>query len=367
MDRAIGRILDALRAQGLADETLVLAVADHGEAHEEHGEGTHGMLVYEPTLRVPLIVRDPSGWGAGERSDEAASVVDVYPTLAEALGLPVPAGAGGVSLFRRRVPEGRGVYFESLQGMLGYGLSPLVGWADAEGKYLHSSRPELYDVARDPKEEQDLIAERAALAARDAAKIRAVYDRPALARSADDRAGAELIEDLNRLGYAGVGAGMGAGVGDAGAAFDPLAPNHAPSPADSIGAHRDFLHAVYLRTSGHMAEATPLLEGLVEDNPRNALAWGELSTCYVKSGRFEETLAAARRSLELGEDWYGPHENLGVAYDNLGRREDAVKEYALVLEAKPGYQEVRDRLVVLLRALGRTQEADTCARGGKEP
>jgi len=333
-------------------------VADHGEAHEEHGEGTHGMLVYEPTLRVPLIVRDPSGWRAGERSDEVASVVDVYPTLAEALGLPATAGADGVSLFRRRVPQDRGVYFESLQGMLGYGLSPLVGWADAEGKYLHSSRPELYDVARDPKEEKDLIGERAALAARDADKIRAVYARPALARGADDRAGAELIEDLNRLGYAGVGAGTVEG----GAAFDPLAPNHAPSPADSIGAHRDFLHAVYLRTSGRMAEATPMLERIVKDNPRNALAWGELSTCYVKSGRFEETLAAARRSLELGEDWYGPHENLGVAYDNLGRKEDAVKEYALVLEAKPGYQEVRDRLVVLLRSLGRSAEADSYSR-----
>jgi Flp pilus assembly protein TadD len=102
----------------------------------------------------------------------------------------------------------------------------------------------------------------------------------------------------------------------------------------------------------------------VRDNPRNALAWGQLSTCYVKTNRFDDTLPAARRALELGEDWYGPHENLGVAFDNLGRIEDAVREYALVLAQKPGHQQVRDRLVLLLRRLGRGAEAEGYARGG---
>ncbi len=356
MDRAIGRILDALKAQGLLEETLVIAVADHGEAQEDHGEGTHGMLAYEATLRVPLIVRDPSGWRAGERSSEPVSVVDVCPTLAEALDLSLPADVDGVSLFRRRAPDDRGVYFESLQGLLGFGLSPLLGWADEDGKYLHSSRPELYDLARDPGERANLAAERPEAAARARDRIRAVCSRPPLARGPDDRAGADLVDQLHRLGYTGAGAGE--------AVIDPLAPSSAPSPADAIGAHRDFLRAVDLHAAGRTAEAIPLLERIVRDNPRNALAWGQLSTCYVKTNRFEDTLPAARRALELGEDWYGPHENLGVAFDNLGRIEDAVREYELVLAQKPGHQQVRDRLVLLLRRLGRGTEADGYARGG---
>jgi len=66
-DAQVGRLLDALRADGTLEETFVLLVADHGEAFGEHGEPTHGAYVWDTTLHVPLILRYPHGARAGER------------------------------------------------------------------------------------------------------------------------------------------------------------------------------------------------------------------------------------------------------------------------------------------------------------
>src|SRR4029079_15960984 len=58
-DAQLGRFLDALRAQGQLDRTLIAVAGDHGEGLGDHGERTHGMLLYDSTLRVPLIVSGP--------------------------------------------------------------------------------------------------------------------------------------------------------------------------------------------------------------------------------------------------------------------------------------------------------------------
>ena len=55
------------------------------------------------------------------------------------------------------VPEDRGVYMESYTGYLNFGWSPLAGWVDQRGKYLHSSKPELYDLDADPLELESLV------------------------------------------------------------------------------------------------------------------------------------------------------------------------------------------------------------------
>ena len=126
--------------------------ADHGESLGEHGEPTHGALCYDATLHVPLIVRFlRRARRRGHRGDRRPCA-DVFPTLVDALGL-APGAAGDAdgldgSTCSARVPDDRGVYFESYSGFLNYGWSPLAGWTDRAGKYLHSSRPELYAGAR---------------------------------------------------------------------------------------------------------------------------------------------------------------------------------------------------------------------------
>lgn len=96
-DAAVGRLLEALGDR--LDRTLVVITADHGESLTEHGYlFDHGDDLYDPSLRVPLLVRWPGVVGAGVTLDCQVGGVDLAPTLRELLGLPAGAEpADGVS------------------------------------------------------------------------------------------------------------------------------------------------------------------------------------------------------------------------------------------------------------------------------
>ena len=81
---------------GLMDRTLVVVAGDHGEGLGDHGERTHGMLLYDSTLRVPLIIAAP-GQAAATR-DEAVSLADLAPTILRAAGVTPPDAMKGRDL-----------------------------------------------------------------------------------------------------------------------------------------------------------------------------------------------------------------------------------------------------------------------------
>ena len=98
MDTEIGRLLEKLEALGLADSTLVVFTADHGEEFFDHGRTFHGQSVYGELTRVPLIMRWPAGLPAGVSIDETVEIIDVMPTILELNGLPQLEGQQGASL-----------------------------------------------------------------------------------------------------------------------------------------------------------------------------------------------------------------------------------------------------------------------------
>lgn len=97
-DSQIGRVLAALDASGQADNTIVILWGDHGWHLSDKGMWAKGTL-FEAAVRAPLIIVDPRLKGtAGKSSRRIVQFVDIYPTLAELCGLPLPAGLDGVSL-----------------------------------------------------------------------------------------------------------------------------------------------------------------------------------------------------------------------------------------------------------------------------
>ena len=96
IDANIGRVLDALEAKGLDDNTLVIFTSDNGFFWGEHGRGDK-RLAYDESIRVPLLMRGP-GVQSGQTSDALVTNIDLAPTILTAAGLPVPASMQGQPL-----------------------------------------------------------------------------------------------------------------------------------------------------------------------------------------------------------------------------------------------------------------------------
>jgi arylsulfatase A-like enzyme len=107
MDTEIGRLMQALRRLGIADDTLVVILSDHGEEFLEHGRMFHGQSVYGELSQVPLIVHWPAGVAKGRVVDELVQSIDVMPTLLDLSGIPRPDGLQGQS-FRSLITQTNG-------------------------------------------------------------------------------------------------------------------------------------------------------------------------------------------------------------------------------------------------------------------
>ncbi len=98
LDAELGRLLEAIAQIGLADETVIAFIADHGEEFLEHGRHFHGQNVYGEMTNVPLVLWAPGRIPAGTVVTETVQSIDLMPTLLELSGLEVPEAAQGQSL-----------------------------------------------------------------------------------------------------------------------------------------------------------------------------------------------------------------------------------------------------------------------------
>jgi arylsulfatase A-like enzyme len=87
LDWRLGRIFDALREAKMLDETVVIITADHGECFGENGYLWHAFCLYDPLIRVPLIVRYPQWFSQGQHFKELAQTNDLLPTVLDGLGI----------------------------------------------------------------------------------------------------------------------------------------------------------------------------------------------------------------------------------------------------------------------------------------
>jgi arylsulfatase A-like enzyme len=204
-DHHIARFLEKV-----PEDTVILFVGDHGESLYEHDYLGHGRRIYQMGMHIPLIIKAP-GVAAG-RTGKPVRGIDVGPTLLGLAGLPKPPSMKGLDLLNDTLPEDRDRVIETYGGAvlnmpgvkdLMAGAEPILqGVISGEWKAIFDGgQAELYHLAEDPMEEQDLAAQRmdivdelrAKLEAWDAGEERAEQSGEALTE--DD------LEALRSLGY----------------------------------------------------------------------------------------------------------------------------------------------------------------------
>ena len=165
MDVQVGLLLDALAELELESSTIVVFVSDHGFHLGEHGGLWRKHTQFEESTRVPLIVRIPGGV-SGRTTSALVELVDLYPTLADLCGLPSPEGMEGISF--RPVLEApdvpwKSAIFSEAQRRGAHGRSVRTAryrfteWTPLEGD--GDPQFELYDLANDPKEYDNLAGD----------------------------------------------------------------------------------------------------------------------------------------------------------------------------------------------------------------
>ena len=169
-DHLLGRVIDALRQRGTLDSTVLIVMADHGEMLGEHGSYGHGAALYEPGIRVPLLVRYPPRVPADTRVATPVSTVGVYATILDLLELELPGPLHVSSLLPvlDGGPPGGPVMAERHRAPIAISPEDVDPIADmgarirtyraGSWKLIETSKGQrfLFDLATDPGEERNL-------------------------------------------------------------------------------------------------------------------------------------------------------------------------------------------------------------------
>jgi len=362
VDHALGPLLD--RVAALPRPTLVVVTADHGESLGAHGELTHGMFAYEQTLRVPLIIakdtkeaKDTKGAKDTKEIviDSPVRHIDLAPTVLDLLGLdrdPALPGSSLAPVLNDGDRADRPSYFEAMTYNLVRGWAPLRGVLQGRTKYIDLPIQELYDLAADPDEQQNLAG-----AQRDRLPVLtnllrgfnvAPPQRPG-------RETAEAADALRSLGYV-------SGRAPAKAAY-----TEADDPKRLVAIDNDLHKASELTQNGRRDEAIAMLQSVIARRPDTADAYLSLAYAYWEGGRPQPAIAALEKALAAGapdrdirirlglylaESHVNPGRaialleglssedvealnGLGVAYGDAGRSADAVHTFQRVLALDP--------------------------------
>ena len=288
-DSQLGALLEVVDELGVTDTTLVVAAGDHGEGLGQHREPTHAFLIYDSTLRVPLVMRCGRRLGGGVHVGRWVSLVDIMPTALSLLGVQGPAGMDGVDLTRPGADD-RPLYAETLEAQVALGWASLIGVQAGAAKYIYGPDAELYDLADDPFEEINLVGRRPDLAARMQTHLKAMYGgdlAQAASLSSTSEPSTEVLARLRSLGYVSGGS--------TGAA--PSAPR--PHPRKMIPLVERAFAALAVERDLGLDEVIARLKRLAKDHPDFVAGREYLGDAYVRAGDLEAAEAEFVRCLEL--------------------------------------------------------------------
>ncbi len=343
IDSQLARLIEALEQLEVRDRTIVVVVGDHGEGLGDHGEQTHGLLLYRSTLRVPLIITVPGSTPRVVRNP--VSLIDVAPTVASLASVAAPAGAEGRDLSTLVLggvpePDDPAIYSETeYPRMLGW--SSLASLQEGNLRYLNGVYGELFDLSKDPEEMVDRLGERRREARHLAALLAAVQKKRKIVKSSP--VDPETAAKLASLGYltparASLRKGMA----------DPR------KMAPLFGEHE---RAMALAGAGELDRAAVILGDLVKADPRNPLFRAALARVRRDQGRLKDAVLLFKETLTLSPEdpdaWY----DLGVALQEAGENREAETVLGEAVRRNPERSDTHNALALVLVAEKRPDEA----------
>lgn len=291
MDAELGKFFSFLKARGLWDNTLIVAAGDHGEMLGEHGEDTHGLFIYEAAVHVPLIIRSPWRLPA-HRVARTVELVDIVPTILEALGIAPGKTQQGKSLLRLAFgdkSEGSGqALCETWYPRLHYGWSELTAIYKDGYKFIEAPQEELYDLANGGGAENDNLWLKKSAIGNKMKKSLLVFQariaRDSLSSTTQAALSREDRQKLAALGYLST-------------VVDTTGKTGLTDPKTKIQVYNDITRVREMEQDGRIGQAIVLMNEILARDPGIVDGRSLLGNLYYKEKRFPEALAAYRQVI----------------------------------------------------------------------
>lgn len=312
MDEHVGRLLDGLKQKGLESRTLVVVIGDHGESLGEHGEQTHGVFLYDSTLRVPFLMAGP-GLPSGGVVEKQVRTIDVMPTALALLGLEAGTGAQGANLLPL-ITKGSDVgsgfsYSETLYPRTFFGWSELRAMRTGTEKLILTPKPQFHDLKADPGETSSRPA---AEGERLRAELWRVAGEQTRRRLTVNPIAAKTRRELESLGYIGGGASSQIQLG-----------TPAADPNDRIEVLKLLSSAEEAMATNDWLRTAQLMEQALRLDGTNPRVFLYLATAFERQRQYQRAISVLRRALDAKIETARIHARLGVDHLRIGQVDKA--------------------------------------------
>jgi len=326
-DLYVGKLVNMLEEKGLVGKTLIVFTSDHGEGLDEHDELTHGVFLYDTTLKVPLIFHCPRVIPRNKVIKSQVRIVDIMPTILDILDIEVPPSLQGKSLLPmmdKRASEGYDSYAETYFPYLSNGWSPLKCIRTTRYKYIEAPKPELYDLEADPGETRNILNEKLDLSQQLAKKLRTLETRYAAEKAPGKRIlSSEEREKLRTLGYLEF--------------FEnkSISNSELPDPKENIFIFNQIQKAYDFFWKREPEKTKEILKKIYPLNPQNPGIHYIQARLHFREAKFREAIEESRKVLEVNNKHTDAIILLAMCYLNLNQPDNAIQELEKVPKIIP--------------------------------
>lgn len=335
VDHLIGEFMEFMEFSGLLEKTLIIFTADHGESLGEHKESAHGFFIYEAVLHIPLIIRFPQSSGLQSRVIlDIAQNIDLMPTILELVNLPIPSVVQGKSLWPLIIGQkeaSRPAYSETFYPRYHFGWSELRSLRQGNLKFIQAPRPELYDLSLDPREANNIYAEKKDVAKGMQQKLEKLIKR----FSSPEGQSAEMANidhesliKLQTLGY--IGAFHNLAKSNKEKSGKPLA-----DPKDRIEIYNEIKLTQFLVSEEKYDLAENKIRKVLAQDPSILEARYLLGHLLSKQKRYEEAIKEFQLALDVDAEYYEAIFGLALAYKENKQVKEAILAFRRMLDLDP--------------------------------
>ncbi|UCC39773.1 MAG: sulfatase-like hydrolase/transferase [Candidatus Aminicenantes bacterium] len=347
-DFYVGKIISLLKEKNAFDRTLIVIAGDHGEGLGEHREIDHGIFLYDTTLKVPLIFCASQNLPSNHVVTSQVRLIDIFPTVLDLTKIPLAEEVHGETLIpyiENKKKRDLVSYIETVHPREMFHWADLKGIVNGKMKFIDAPKPELYDLKKDPKEENNLYQKEEQIASRMKKELDDLIEEFSSNISSRRELSAEDIEKLRALGY----------IADS-VKREEKSSNLA-DPKDKIEIWYTLQVARGFQRRGEHKKAEELYQKGISMEPNCSLNYLFLSGLYMKTNRLEEAYEVCKKGVKVSPENIPLHDGLAKVSFLLNKYQEALRECDAMLALNNNYFNALTMTGFIYNRLGENEKA----------